>query len=103
MEKNHIFLRIILPLSKPVFAVLGILGFTAIWMNFLWPLIICQKLEMWTFTVALYNFQESNQLNALGPNVIMAASVICIIPTMIVFFVFQRFIQKGISLTGIKG
>jgi len=98
-----IFIRLVTPLSKSVFAVVGIFGFVATWMNFLWPYIITQKRELWTFTVALFNLQQSPELMALGSNTVMAALTISLIPSLLIFLSIQKFIQEGIALEGLKG
>ena len=96
-----IFYRIVLPTSKPVFSVMTLWTFYAVWPTFLWPYILSafQDMSKWTFPVALY-FAE---VQTPYPNVIMAISVLATIPTIIFFFIFQKFIQKGFVWSGVKG
>jgi len=94
-----IFLRIILPLSKPVFATLGIFTFLGSWNDFLWPLISTSKLEMMTITVGLpLLVVEWDTAEFLGR--MMAGAWIAGIPIVILFLVFQRHLIRGIALEG---
>lgn len=95
----RIFRQIILPLTIPVQATLGIFVFLWHWNDFLWPLIVAQSSDMQTLTVGLATLQ------ALVPstNSMMAAAAISFFPSMLVFIVFQRFIVQSIATSGIKG
>ncbi len=96
------FLRVILPISGPPFATLGIFAFMASWNNFLWPLLIVNDREYMTLPLAL------STLQGLYPgqtewNLIMAGAVITVVP-MILFFLFaQRWVVEGITASGLKG
>lgn len=94
------FFRIILPLSKPALATLGIFTFMGSWRSFLWPLIITNSGEMKTLPVIIASFQG---LYRTDWNLLMAASLIVLVPMLIVFIIGQRFFVEGIRLGAIKG
>lgn len=97
-----IYWRIILPLLKP--ALIAMMIFTAIgeWNNFLWPLIITNSQEMANLPVALAGLRNSGAGNIGMQGIIMAASLITSIPTILLFFLTQRHFIRGIALSGIK-
>lgn len=95
----NVFAKIAIPLSKPVFAVLGIMGFMGSWNDFMWPFIVIQKKELWTLMVGLYQLQNS----AGEPNVVMASLVLGALPVILMFVFFQQYILEGIVMTGLKG
>ena len=95
----NVFTKIAMPLSKPVFAVLGIMGFMGSWNDFMWPFIVIQKKELWTLMVGLYQLQNS----AGEPNIVMASLVLGALPVILMFVFFQQYILEGIVMTGIKG
>ncbi|MGA0770371.1 MAG: carbohydrate ABC transporter permease [bacterium] len=97
-----IYWRIILPLLKP--ALIAMMIFTAIgeWNNFLWPLIITNSQEMANLPVALAGLRNSGAGNIGMQGVIMAASLITSIPTILLFFLAQKHFIRGIALSGIK-
>ena len=98
-SEARIFVQIILPLTIPVLATLGIFVFLWHWNDFLWPLIVAQSGDMMTLTVGL------STLQALVPstNSMMAAAAISFFPSLVIFIIFQRFIVQSIAVTGIKG
>jgi len=98
-SEARIFLQIILPLTVPVLATLGIFVFLWHWNDFLWPLIVAQSGDMMTLTVGL------STLQSLVPstNSMMAAAAISFAPSLVIFIIFQRFIVQSIAVTGIKG
>ncbi len=95
-----IYWRIILPLSLPALATLGIFSFMSTWKDFLWPLLVTTKMEMRPVEVGIAMFHTFHSLN--WPHQ-MAAAVVVMIPIIIVFIFTQRFFTKGIALTGMKG
>jgi multiple sugar transport system permease protein len=95
-----IFLRIVFPLVKPALAALCILNFLGAWNDFLWPLIVTSRREMWTVSLGIGSF--GGEL-AREYNLQMAAATIASIPIIIVFLLFQRQIIEGIALTGLRG
>jgi multiple sugar transport system permease protein len=95
-----IFLRIILPLSKPAIATLTTFTFMGTWMSFMWPLIVLNTHTKFTLPVGLAYFQS---LHHTDWTLLMAASVMFVAPILAVFVLNQRFFVEGIKLTGIKG
>lgn len=96
------FLRVIVPISGPAFATLGILSFMASWNNFLWPLLIVSDQRYMTLPLALATLQ------GLYPgqtewNLIMAGTVITVLPMILVFLFAQRWVVEGVTASGLKG
>lgn len=96
-----IFWRIILPLSKPALAALGILTFLGSWNNLLWPLIVIQSEGLKTLPLGLAKIMQSEY--GVRYNVLMSGAAIASAPMIMVFLIFQRRITKGITLGGLKG
>ena len=95
------FWTVVMPLATPVLATLGILTFLGSWNGFLYPLIMATESEMYTLPVALATF-ATGQFQA-DHGMLMAGSVILVVPVLIVFILFQRWITEGIATTGLKG
>jgi multiple sugar transport system permease protein len=95
----RIYWTIILPLCKPVLAALGIFTFMGSWNAFLWPLIVMIKENMYTLPVALANL--SGQY-ATKFGLLMAGAVVVVAPVIIVFILAQRYVIKGVAVTGLK-
>lgn len=95
-----IFWRIIIPLSKPALATLTTFTFMGSWMNFMWPLIVVNSQELFTLPVGLAYFQS---LHTTDWTLLMAGSVMMLVPILVVFIFCQRYFVEGIKLTGIKG
>jgi len=96
----RIFFRLILPLSGPALATLAILTFLAQWNNFLWPLVIAQTDDMYTLPVALALFAVG--ANGTNYGLLLAGSVVVVLPMILVFLFLQRYFIQGIASTGIK-
>jgi multiple sugar transport system permease protein len=95
-----IFFRVILPLSRPALATLAIFTFMGSWKDFLWPLIVTNRVDMRTVEVGIANF---NSLYATDWPHQMAAAVVVMLPIIIVFLIAQKYFVRGITLTGLKG
>lgn len=95
-----IFWRIILPLSKPALATLTTFTFMGSWLNFMWPLIVLNTHSKFTLPVGLAYFQT---MHTTDWTLLMAGSLMMILPILIVFIITQRYFVEGIKLTGIKG
>lgn len=95
-----VFFRIALPLARPVLAALSVFFFLANWDSFLWPLIAANRPDMRMVQVGIQSFTGEHG-NAW--ELIMAASVIAILPTLALFFGLQRFIVASVKMTGLKG
>lgn len=94
-----IFWKIILPISRPVLAVQGILTFIAGWNSFLWPLIIANDEKYYTLSVGLSLLKAQYASNyALQ----MAGSTFMVIPIILIFMMFQKYILKGFNVSGLK-
>ncbi len=96
----RIFWHIVLPLSKPALATLTTFTFMGSWMNLMWPLIVVNTHTKYTLPVGLAYFQG---VHGTDWTLLMAASMMMILPILIVFLFNQRFFVEGIKLTGIKG
>ncbi len=99
-SRLHIIFRIIVPLSVPVLTVIAVLSFKDIWNDFFGPLLYLNETKKYTVSLGLayLNFQNDVKMNLL-----MAASVTLMMPTLILFFIAQRTFVEGISMTGLKG
>jgi multiple sugar transport system permease protein len=98
--EHYIFWRIVMPLSGPAIATLAILTFLASWNNFLWPLVVATSDRMYTLPVAIALFATGQQETNVA--LLMAGSVVVILPVLIVFILLQRYFTAGIAMTGIK-
>lgn len=98
-----IYWRIILPLSKPALATLTTFVFLGNWASFMWPLLVTNSAEMKTLPIGLAYFQEIYQHAQPNYSLLMAGSVMVMLPVVIIFVFNQRFFIEGIKLTGIKG
>jgi len=95
----QIYWRIVLPLSAPALAVLAIFSVVWRWNDFLWPLIVLSRPEVYTLQVGLNAY--AGELNVQW-NYLLAMTVITMIPVVLVFVILQRFITAGIAGTGLK-
>lgn len=94
-----VYWHIILPLSRPALATLGIFTFIGSWNDFLGPLVFLDSVDKYTLPVGIALFQTSYYAEY---GLTLAASVLCTAPVLIVFLLFQRHIIEGIALTGLK-
>ena len=95
----QIYRRIVLPQLGAPLATLGILGFMHTWNAYLWPMIVLQKIEVRTLPIILTWFNSTHTGQGA---LIMAATVMIIVPILIVFMFFQRWIVQGFTMTGFK-
>ncbi len=93
--------RVILPLSKPVLAVVALFHFLFAWNDFLGPLLFLTRKHTFTLALALQNYQS--QAGGIQWHHLMAASVVVILPIVILFFLAQKTFIRGIATTGLKG
>lgn len=96
----YIYWHIILPLAKPILVTLALFTFMGAWNDFLWPLIILTRDNMYTLPVALANLMGEHVQDT---ELMMAGSVITILPVLIVFLAMQKYYIRGIMLGGVKG
>ncbi|HEU0193473.1 MAG TPA: carbohydrate ABC transporter permease [Gaiellales bacterium] len=97
----RIFAQVIVPLSKPVLAVTAIFAFNFYWNNFQTPLIIISSPDHYTVPLGLALFVSSTQ-HRTAWDVVMAGSVLAVLPVLIAFVLFQRYIVRGIAISGLK-
>lgn len=95
----RIYAQVVLPLARPALAVLTIFSVMWRWNDFLWPLIVLSRRELFTLQVGLNSFQ--GQLNVQW-HLILAMTVLTMLPITIVFAFLQRNITTGIATTGLK-
>ncbi|HVX72989.1 MAG TPA: carbohydrate ABC transporter permease [Devosia sp.] len=100
MNEYQIWWRIMLPLSKPALSTLTIFTFVSTWNDFLGPLIYLTKTELKTIQIGLRMFISQYSAEY---GLIMAASVVALIPVLVVFLALQRFFVEGIATSGLKG
>jgi multiple sugar transport system permease protein len=97
----YLFWRIVMPLSGPALATLGILTFMSSWNMFTWPLVVSTSENMYTLPVALATFSRGQFSSDYG--LLMAGSLVIVLPILIVFMVLQKHFTQGIATTGLKG
>jgi multiple sugar transport system permease protein len=97
----YLFWRIVMPLSGPALATLGILTFMSSWNMFTWPLVAATSEDMYTLPVALATFSRGQFSSDYG--LLMAGSLVIVAPILLVFLVLQRHFVQGIATTGLKG
>ncbi|UTE77383.1 carbohydrate ABC transporter permease [Rossellomorea sp. KS-H15a] len=95
----YIFFRLIVPIAKPIFAVQGILTFIGAWNSFLWPLIIANDESLYTLSVGL-SLLQGQYANNFGLQ--MAGAAFMVVPIIIIFSFFQKYIVEGFTMSGIK-
>ncbi len=100
MSEYQIWWRIMVPLSKPALSTLVIFTFVNTWNDFLGPMIYLTRTELKTIQIGLRMFISQYSAEY---GLIMAASVVAVIPVLIVFLALQRFFVEGIATTGLKG
>jgi arabinosaccharide transport system permease protein len=95
-----IFFKIMLPLMAPSMAAMAILQGLGSWNNFLWPLIVLRSNDMFTLPIGL-----ATLLTPYGNNydILIAGSVMTIVPIIILFILFQRYFVAGLTVGGVKG
>ncbi len=99
-SRMRILLAVVLPIARPAVAVLAVFTFINYWNSFLWPLIITNSTDRFTVPVGLNGFlgQQGSQWHLL-----MAASTISMLPTVIMVLLLQRHLVRGIALSGLGG
>ena len=95
-----IFWRIMLPLSRPALAVVALFSFMWAWNNFLGPLLFLQQPDQYTLALGLQAYQS--QQGGTDWNLLMAASMLIMLPVILLFFLAQKTFIRGIATTGLK-
>jgi multiple sugar transport system permease protein len=95
-----IFWRVILPTVKPALATLVIIKFMWTWNEFFWPLVVVNSEAMKVVTMGLMSFSN---IYFIEYNLLTAAAVLSILPILVIFLTLQRWIVRGVVLSGLKG
>ncbi len=96
----RIYWQVVMPLTRPALAVLAIFSVMWRWNDFLWPLIVLSRTEVFTLQVGLNSFQGDLQTQW---HFVLAMTVLTLLPITVVFAILQRSITSGIATTGMKG
>ncbi len=96
----RILLTIMIPLAKPAIATICVLGFIRHWNDFMGPLIYLSNFKRYPISLGIQMFKDSQ---GIFPHYIMAASLVALVPVLLIFLSAQRYFIKGIALSGIKG
>jgi multiple sugar transport system permease protein len=99
-SRLRILWSIVLPISRPILGVVSIFAVVAVWKDFLWPLLVEQGYSPSRETLNVGIWQASQ---TVPQNVIIAASAIAAVPTLVFFLIFQRNIMSGLTAGGLKG
>lgn len=97
----RVYWQLMMPLSGPAIAIVAIYTFLGTWNDFMNPLIYLNSPEHRTLTLALNGFK--GQFGAMEAHYLMAASVVCMLPCIVLFFAAQRYFVQSVSTTGLKG
>jgi ABC-type glycerol-3-phosphate transport system permease component len=89
---------VILPLCRPALGVIGVFGFTMVWDQYLLPLIVAREPSRFTLPIALRTLRADDQV---GLGVLLAASLLALLPSVIAFLLFQLQFTRGVSLEGL--
>ncbi|NLC53358.1 MAG: carbohydrate ABC transporter permease [Firmicutes bacterium] len=95
----QIWLKVMLPLSKPAVATLGVMTLVQHWNNLLWPLVITQSPNLKVLAVGLSDFRLFRNIQW---NSLMAAVIIAILPMLVILFIAQKYFVRGIQFSGIN-
>ncbi|HEX2910721.1 MAG TPA: carbohydrate ABC transporter permease [Chloroflexia bacterium] len=95
-----IYRKLLLPVSSPALATLAVLSFMDAWNAFLWPLFVTRDAEFMTLQVALATLQGRWTTQW---NLVMAGSVLAVLPILIIYLFAQRYFVQGMTMSGIKG
>ncbi|WP_391573000.1 carbohydrate ABC transporter permease [Cohnella sp.] len=98
-DRLRIFSSIFLPMSFPVFVIVGIGSYLAFWNSFIWPTMTITNPDLFQIMQYLYNFR-SERATELG--MLMAGSALAAFPTIVLFLIFQKYIISGIKISGLK-
>jgi multiple sugar transport system permease protein len=90
--------RIVLPMSRPILAVISLLAVMHSWKDFIWPLVAITDPEKQPISVALANLAQQAPQDEL-----IAAMAMALAPPVLVFLIFQKYIVAGLGFTGVKG
>ncbi|HEX3049660.1 MAG TPA: carbohydrate ABC transporter permease [Aggregatilineaceae bacterium] len=99
---NHftIFARIMIPLAKPALSTVAVFSFLGAWDEYIWALTVLTDVEKRTLPIAIANFRGAHSSDW---GLIFAAALTAVVPTVIIFLVFQRYFVQGITTGAVKG
>ena len=100
LNEYAIWWRIILPLTKPALASLALLTFVSTWNDYMGPFIYLTSNDLWTVQLGLRSFVGQYDAEYA---LIMAGSVVSVIPIVLIFLLGQRYFIQGIATSGMKG
>lgn len=98
----RIWWSIVMPLTKPALAAIAIFAFQGAWQDFMGPLIYLQSERLYTLQIGLRQYEFAFG-GSPAWNWLMAASLLVMLPVLIIFVMFQRYFIEGVTLTGMKG
>ncbi|HVT58502.1 MAG TPA: carbohydrate ABC transporter permease [Thermoanaerobaculia bacterium] len=96
----RIYWSVVMPLARPILATLAIFTFMTIWNDFMWPLIVLTDQTHYTLPVALASLVNEH---ALDVELMMAGSVVTVLPVLVLFLVLQRYYIAGLMAGSVKG
>jgi multiple sugar transport system permease protein len=96
----RIFWSVVLPLCRPALGVIGIFGFTMIWDQYMLPLLVAQDASQFTLPLALRSLRSDEEV---GVGVLLAASLLALLPSVIAFLALQRQFMRGLTSGAVKG
>ncbi|MEW1842914.1 carbohydrate ABC transporter permease [Nonomuraea angiospora] len=94
----RVYWTIVVPLTRPILATLGVFVFLWHWNDFLWPLVVGQSDATRTLTVGLTTLRTEE----LQLSVLMSSAAVSVVPCLLVFFLLQRYLVNSIAMTGLK-
>jgi multiple sugar transport system permease protein len=97
-SETGIFWKIIMPISKPILIVISLLNFVNIWNSFFWPLIVVNETGIYKPMLGIYKINEEGH----PLNLVMTADTISMVPTILLFTLFQKQIMKGVVFTSLQ-
>ena len=95
---GRILWSVVLPVSRPIIGVVSILSVVTVWKDFVWPLLVLPETDKMSISVGIASLSAQ-----MPQNVLIASLVIASLPTILVFFVFQRSIMAGLTAGSLKG
>ena len=96
----RVFWSVVLPLCRPALGVIGIFGFTMIWDQYMLPLLVARNASQFTLPLALRSLRSDEQV---GVGVLLAASLLALLPSVIAFLALQRQFIRGLTSGAVKG
>jgi len=94
----RVFWSVILPVCRPALGVIGVFGFTMVWDQYLLPLIVAREPSQFTLPIALRTLRADDEV---GIGVLLAASLLALLPSVIAFLMFQRQFTRGLSVEAV--